>query len=107
TRPRPPPARSWEPEIEGSSENLLFHFTPYARDQCIAVGPPSPAGLPFEGRYQFVIEPSGRKYVCARLVTGCVTSEIIFNCFISNSTPSPGRSFGQSLPFLKSTHTGI
>src|SRR4051794_22636301 len=44
--------------------------------------------------YQFVMEPSGRKYVCARAVTGCVISAISFSCFLSSSTPSPGRSFG-------------
>ena len=56
--------------------------------------------------YQFVIEPSGRKYVCARFVTGCAISAICFNCAMSSSTPNPGRSFGKSLPFLKSRQTG-
>ncbi len=44
--------------------------------------------------YQFVIEPSGRKYVCARAVTRCVISAICFNGFMSNSTPKPERSLG-------------
>ena len=56
--------------------------------------------------YQFVIDPSGRKYVCARFVTGCVISAICFNCFMSSSTPRPGRSFAYSFPFLKSRQTG-
>ena len=51
--------------------------------------------------YQFVIEPSGRKYVCARLLLGWVISPTNFNCFISNSTPSPGRSFAIQLAILE------
>src|ERR1700759_4829310 len=35
----------------------------------------SQACLPYEG-YQFVIDPSGRKHVCARAVTGSVISAI-------------------------------
>lgn len=56
--------------------------------------------------YQLVIDPSGRKYVCARFATGCVISAICVNCFMSSSTPRPGRSFAYSFPFLKSRHTG-
>ena len=44
--------------------------------------------------YQFVIDPSGRKYVCARAVTRSVHSATCFSFDISSSTPRPGRSFG-------------
>src|SRR5215472_16550609 len=44
--------------------------------------------------YQFVIDPSGRKYVCARLVSYFVTSRICVSLLMSSSTPSPGRSLG-------------
>src|SRR4051794_31710725 len=56
--------------------------------------------------HQFVIDPSGRKYVWARAVTGSVISAICVRCFKSSSTPNPGRSFGYSFPSLKSRHTG-
>src|ERR1035438_7074908 len=57
-------------------------------------------------RHQLVMEPSGRKYVCARAVTGCVISVTSLRGFKSSSTPSPGRSFAYSLPLLKSSHAG-
>jgi len=44
--------------------------------------------------YQLVIDPSGRKYVCARLVSYFVTSRIGVSLFMSSSTPSPGLSLG-------------
>src|SRR4029077_5756658 len=44
--------------------------------------------------YQFVMDPSGRKNVCARLVSYFVTSKIGFRLLMSSSTRSPGRSFG-------------
>ena len=44
--------------------------------------------------YQFVIDPSGRKYVCARFVSYFDTSMICVSLLISNSTPSPGLSVG-------------
>ena len=56
--------------------------------------------------YQFVIDPSGRKYVCARFVSYFVTSMIGVSLLISSSTPSPGLSLGYSFPFLKSKQTG-
>src|SRR5439155_7871687 len=46
----------------------------------------------FPQPYQFVIEPSGRKYVCARFVSYFVTSRIGVSLLISSSTPSPGLS---------------
>src|SRR5215469_952199 len=56
--------------------------------------------------YQLVIDPSGRKYVCARAVTGSVISAIWVSCLKSNSTPRPGLSLGNSFPSLKSRQTG-
>src|SRR6185295_11317854 len=51
--------------------------------------------------YQFVIEPSGLRN--KRTGWRCsVNSARSFARRGSNSTPSPGRSFGQSLPFRKS-----
>src|SRR5579875_1838375 len=38
--------------------------------------------------HQFVMDPSGRKYVWARLVTGWVISVITFRYLISSSTPN-------------------
>ena len=44
----------------------------------------------------FVIDPSGRKYVWARLVSNFVTSMICVSCFISSSTPRPGSVGGMT-----------
>ncbi len=46
------------------------------------------------GGYQFVMEPSGRKYVCARFVMRSLISAICCSGLKSTSTPRPGRSLG-------------
>ena len=55
--------------------------------------------------YQWVSEPSGRRWVTPGAAS--VMASMKVSCFSSMLTPSPGRSFGHTLPFLHSRNSGM